>query len=63
MSNFVNGQQLLAAPELKRYVLTNNISDEEHLVTESQLRVAFGDLCDTIMSNRDDAWTVTEYFE
>jgi hypothetical protein len=63
MANFVNGQQLLAVPEIKRYVLTNNFTGEENLVTEAQLRDAFKDQCDKIMSNRNSAWTVTDYFE
>ncbi len=63
MSNFVNGQNLLTAPEIKRYVLRNNFSDQEHLVTEEQLRAAFKNQYDKITSNRSPAWTVYEYFE
>ncbi|AKU43701.1 hypothetical protein CPT_Merlin55 [Citrobacter phage Merlin] len=63
MSNFVNGQNLLTAPEIKRYVLKNNFSGQEHLATEEQLRAAFKNKYDKITSNRDSAWTVYEYFE
>lgn len=63
MSNFVNGQNLLTAPEIRRFVLRNNFSDQESLVTDQQLRAAFKDKYDKITSNRDSAWTVYEYFE
>ncbi|MGQ3469450.1 protein GP45.2, partial [Xanthomonas campestris] len=33
MNEFTTGQHLLAFPEVKRYVLTNLFSDEQHLVT------------------------------
>ncbi|AEO97036.1 hypothetical protein CPTAKMNP4_050 [Salmonella phage vB_SenM-AKM_NP4] len=63
MTDFKNGQQLLAVPEIKRYILTNNFSGEDHLVTEIQLRDAFKDEYVKIMSNRNTAWTVIEYFD
>lgn len=63
MSDFKTGQHLLAIPEIKRYVLINNFSGDENLVTEKQLQIAFKDEYVKIMSNRHDAWTVTEYFE
>ncbi|MCO0615539.1 protein GP45.2, partial [Lutimaribacter sp. EGI FJ00015] len=50
-------------PELKRYVLTNNFSGEEHVVTEQHLKDAFGKQYDKISSNRHPAWTVSEFFE
>lgn len=62
-SNFITGQHLLAVPELKRYVLVNNFSGDEHLVTEDYLRNAFTSEYDKIMSNRNPAWFVYEYFD
>lgn len=61
--NFETGQHLLASPEVKRYVLTNNTTQTNHLVTEKMLRNAFLDECDKIMSNRHPAWFVYEYFD
>ena len=60
---FVTGQHLLATPDIKRYVLVNNFSDQHHLVTEKMLRDAFKDQCVKIMSNRHPAWFVYEYYE
>lgn len=60
---FTTGQQLLARPELKRYVLTNSHNDMNHLVTEEMLRTAFKDEYDKIMSNRNPSWFVYEYFD
>lgn len=60
---FETGQHLLAHPEIKRYVLTNNTTEVNHLVTEEMLRNAFLDECDKIMSNRNPAWFVYEYFD
>jgi hypothetical protein len=60
---FTTGQHLLAAPDLKRYVLVNNINETYHLVTEKMLRDAFLDECDKIMSGRNISWSVYEYFE
>ena len=38
---YSTGQHLLTFPEIKRYILRNNFSNEEHIVTESMLRNAF----------------------
>lgn len=60
---YATGNELLTFPELKRYVLTNNFSGEEHIVTEQHLKDAFGKQYDKISSNRHPAWTVSEFFE
>lgn len=60
---FETGQHLLAHPEIKRYVLTNNANQMNHLVTEQMLRNAFPDEYDKIMSNRNPSWFVYEYFD
>lgn len=60
---FATGQQLLATPDLKRYVLVNNFSEENHLVTKEMLQNAFKDKYDKIMSNREPAWFVYEYYD
>lgn len=60
---YSTGQQLLTVPELKRYVLRNNFSGEEHIVTEAMLQNAFKSAYTKIMSNRNDAWTVTDYYD
>lgn len=61
--NYATGQHLLAVPEIKRYVLRNTFSDQEHIVTEDQLKEAFKDQYQKIMSNRSNAWLVYEYFD
>ena len=63
MSDFITGQHLLAVPEIKRFVLVNNFSGDEHLVTEEFLRNAFKSEYVRIMSNRNPAWFVYEYFD
>lgn len=64
MSNFITGQHLLTLPELKRYVLVNLFSGDEHLVTEEMLRNAFkGNDYDKLMSNRNPGWTVEDYYD
>lgn len=60
---YSSGQHLLTVPEIKRYILTNNFSGEEHIVTEQMLRNAFGNEYYKIMANRNSAWFVTDYFE
>lgn len=60
---YSTGQQLLVVPEIKRYVLLNTFSGEEHIVTEQSLRDAFKDQYQKIMSNRSNAWFVYEYFD
>lgn len=60
---YSTGQQLLVVPEIKRYVLLNTFSGEEHIVTEQSLRDAFKEHYQKIMSNRSNAWFVYEYFD
>lgn len=61
--NFITGQQLLAVPEAKRYVLKSNYNDDVHLVTEQMLKNAFKDEYVRIMANRHPAWFVYEHFD
>lgn len=63
MKQYATGNELLTFPEIKRYVLINNFSGEEHIVTENQMKSAFGNEYDKISSNRHPAWMVTEYFD
>ena len=64
MNEFTTGQQLLAFPELKRYVLVNLFSDERHLVTEEMLQDAFtGNEYNRVMSNRNAGWMVEDYYD
>lgn len=60
---FSSGQHLLTVPEIKRYVLQNNFSGQEHIVTEQMLKDAFKSEYTKIMANRNAAWTVTDYYE
>ena len=63
MSDFSTGQQFLAFPEIKRYVLVNTFSGDRHLVTENLLKDAFGERYYNVMSNRESGWLVEDYFE
>lgn len=60
---YSTGQHLLVVPEIKKYVLTNTFSGEEHIVTEQMLKSAFKDEYNKIMSNRNSAWTVADFYE
>ena len=57
---YSTGQHLLTIPEIKRYILRNNFSNE---VTEYMLKNAFKAEYTKIMSNRNEAWTVTDYYD
>ena len=63
MADFLTGQHLLAVPEIKRYVLVNTFSNDEHLVTERDLQNAFGEEYVKIIANRHNAWFAYEYFD
>ncbi|UPW39338.1 recombination endonuclease subunit [Escherichia phage vB_EcoM_ESCO47] len=63
MAEFSTGQQLLAVPEIKKYVLTNTFSGEEHIVTEEMLKNAFKNEYYKIMSNRSNAFIVSDYYD
>lgn len=63
MAEYSTGQHLLTIPEIKRYILRNNFSNEEHIVTESMLKNAFKSEYTKIMSNRNEAWTVIDYYD
>lgn len=60
------GQQLLCAPEIKRYILNNSLTNEEHMVTMDMVIDAFGhnDVeLQKILSGRSPVWFLEEYFE
>ena len=47
----------------EKIVLCGANSYEEHIVTESMLKNVFKAEYTKIMSNRNEAWTVTDYYD
>ncbi|WDS61597.1 hypothetical protein [Cronobacter phage vB_Cdu_VP8] len=58
-------QHLQCAPEIKQYLLVNNLTKDERLVTMEQLEAAFEDRPDELQrvkTNRSDVWFLEDYF-
>lgn len=60
-----SNQHLLCALEIKRYILHNTFSNQQHMVTDKMLEDTFADNpkeLKKILAGRSSAWFLEDYF-